>query len=254
MSTPTLTVRIAPLVPAVSLPQNASARTRPVIPAGYGVQEQCLPFTAASALGLLIPSPIRFGLCSPSNVPPGCRSFSAPIGTDTRVFYVQDNPSCRFAANAYSFEGVPTPGASVQEPGISFFHRDDQQDLFKLHLPYIWRTPDSIDTLFIPLMNRDSRGLHILSGLVETDWYTSPVNLVIRKPDGDLHLNAGDPVAQAIFIPRDARRPTLEIAADHARLARDARKGLAEWDQQHAADPAAYKKLARSRHGRVDPE
>jgi hypothetical protein len=70
--------------------------------------------------------------------------------TDPRVFYVFDNPECRFVGNAYDFTGVSISGSSsssVQEPGLSFFDRDDQRNLLKLHLPYVWRTPEPIDTL-----------------------------------------------------------------------------------------------------------
>jgi hypothetical protein len=265
MTAPAVTVTIVPLVPNASLPRAASARTRTTVPPGYGAQEQCLPFTAASALGFLVPSPIRFGLCAPEELPPGCRSFRSPLErpaadgrfADARVFYVLDNPDCRFVGNAYELKGVPGAGpsaSSVREPGLSFFDREDQQHLFKLHLPYIWRTPDSVDTLFLPPLNRPAHGLCVQCGLVETDWYTSPVNLVLGKTAGSVHVQAGDPVAQAILIPRILRRPVLEIAAEHARITRDARKGLAEWDKQHAADRSAYKVLARSRHGRVEAE
>ena len=124
-------VTFVPLVPNVALPQPSSARTRSPIPAGYGVQEQCLPFTAASALGLLIPSPIRFGLCDPEQAPEGCRIFRSPIGSagnDPRVFYVFDNPDCGFRGNAYQLDGIPVDGSHpIVEPGISFFDRPDQQ-------------------------------------------------------------------------------------------------------------------------------
>jgi hypothetical protein len=255
---------IVPLVPNASLPRIASARTRAFIPPGYGAQEQCLPFTAASALGVLIPSPIRFGLCAPEELPPGCRAFRSPLDrpaadgrfADARVFYVFDNPDCRFVGNAYEFSGVSVSGSlsSAREPGLSFFDREDQQNLFKLHLPYIWRTPDSVDTLFLPPLNRPAHGLGVQCGLVETDWYASPVNLVLGKPAGSVHVNTGDTVAQAILIPRNLRRPEFEVTAEHARVSRDTRKGLAEWDKQHAEDPHAYKVLARSRHGRVEGE
>jgi hypothetical protein len=265
MKIPSFEVTLIPLVPNVKLPGMASARTRVQIPSGRGVQEECLPFTAASALGLLIPSPIEFGLCAPGDVPAGCRAFRSPLnraGTDgqfaePRVFFVLDSPDCRFFGNAYEFEDIPGRGsqaATVREPGISFFDREDQQDLFKLHLPYIWRTPESIDTLFLPLLNRPGLRPEALSGLVETDWYASPVNLVLRKTAGACHVRAGDPVAQAAFIPRDLRRPSVEVAASHSRIAREARKGLAEWDRQHAASDNAYKILARSRHGRIENE
>jgi hypothetical protein len=260
-----VSVTIVPLVPTTCLPQPASAQTRVAIPSGYGVQEQCLPFTAASALGFLIPSPIGFGLCPPSELPPGCRAFRSPLDrpaaggdfADPRVFYVVDNPDSRFRGNAYEFEGIPADGrrpVAVPEPGLSFFDRLDQQDLFKLHLPYIWRTPESVDTLFLPLLNRSANGLDVQSGLVETDWYASPVNLVLGKPTGSIHVRPGDLVAQAILVARGLRRPSLDVAPAHARLSRDARKGLADWDAQHAKDRNAYKRLARSRHGRVESE
>jgi hypothetical protein len=265
MITPAATLTIVPLVPNVALPQMASARTRTSVPPGYGVQEQCLPFTAASALGVIIPSPIRFGLCTLEQLPQGCRAFRSPLNrpkadgsfSDPRVFYVFDNPDCRFIGNAYELKGVSTsgsPAASVQEPGISFFDRDDQRDLIKLHLPYIWRTPDSIDTLFLPRLNRPANGLEVRCGLVETDWYASPVNLALGTPPGPLHVQIGDPIAQAVFIQRSSRRPVLDIATEHAQVSLDARKGLAEFDRQLAKDRSVYKVLARSAHGRLERE
>jgi hypothetical protein len=259
------TLTIVPLVPNVALPRLASARTRTAVPSGYGIQEQCLPFTAASALGVIIPSPIHFGFCIPEQLPDGCQAFRSPLNkpaaddsyAEPRVFYVFDNPACSFAGNAYEFRGVSasgSPASSVQEPGISFFDRDDQPDLIKLHLPYIWRTPDAVDTLFLPLLNRAAPGLEIQCGLVETDWYASPVNLVLRTPPGAVHIKAGDPVAQAIFVPRALRRPALEFASEHAQFNIDTRKSLADWDKRHAEDRSIYKVLARSADGRVERE
>ena len=259
----TFAVQIVQLVPNVELPRSAPARTRVQVPAGYGVQEQCLPFTAASALGFLIPSPIRFGLCPPQEVPEGCHSFRSPLYRpdaagnlqSSWVFYVADNPRCQFVGNAYRFEDIVAEGSrasAVLEPGISFFDRDDQQDLFKLHLPYIWRTEENMDTLFLPMLNRSTQCLEVQSGLVETDWYSNPVNLILRKPASPIHFREGDEVAQAVLIPRNLRRPSIEVTANHARLARDTRKGLAEWYRRHAQDRSAYKAMARSRHGRIE--
>jgi hypothetical protein len=167
---------------------------------------------------------------------------------------VVDSPASRFRGNAFEIDDIPGKGhLAIREPGISFFDRDDQQDFFKLHLPYIWRTPESIDTLFGPLINRRANVVEAESGLVETDWYASPVNLVLRKPPASVHVQSGDPVAHAILISRHLRRPALEIAPEHSRLSRDARKGLALWEQQHANDHSAYKLLARSRYGRLEP-
>lgn len=265
MTAPAFTLMIVPLVPNVTLPRVASARTRTSIPSGYGVQEQCLPFTAASALGVLIPSPIRFGLCVPEQLPKGCRAFRSPLNrpaadgsfSDPRLFYVFDNPACRFTGNAYEFRGVSTsgsPSSSVQEPGLSFFDRDDQRNLIKLHLPYIWRTPESVDTLFLPLLNRPAHDLEVRCGLVETDWYASPVNLALGTPQGPVHVEVGNPMAQAIFVPRNLRRSVLEFATEHAQVSLDARKSLAEFGKRLAEDRSAYKVLARSAHGRVERE
>ena len=107
-------------------------------------------------------------------------------------------------------------------------------------------------TLFLPPLNRAGHGFAVQCGLVETDWYASPVNLVLGKPAEPVHVEAGDTVAQAILVPRQLRRPSLETAADHSRISRDALKSLAEWDRQHEAEHSAYKILARSRHGRME--
>lgn len=258
-----LDVQILPLVPEVALPVAALAATRSPVPTGYGVQEQCLPFTAATALGFLIKSPISFGICAPKDVPRDGHAFRSPVSRllgaeatqDASVFYVKDDPICGFALNAFALDildGHRDKQSGPREPGISFFDRDDQQDLFKLHLPYIWRTPTEVDTLFLPAINRSSRGLRMVSGLVETDWYASQINLVFGySPDCSVHVAAGDFIAQVVFVPRAYRRPTLRVLPNHARLARDLRKGLMEWYGQHAADRSVYKRLARCRHGRL---
>jgi hypothetical protein len=247
-------VQLVPLVPNLTLPRRAPARVRPTVPPGYGVQEQCLPFTAATALGLLIPSPIAFGHCPLDEVPAGCRLFHGPqrpaAARTGWVFYVRDDRQCCFAGNAYS---IQREGEAVAvEPGISFFDRDDQEDLFKLHLPYIWRTAPHVDTLFASPINRRSLSFEVLAGLVETDWYANPVNLVLRIADAPIHVKAGDDVAQAVLIARDQRHPEIRVSAGHSRAARDAFKGLREWQRQHAEDRSAYKVLARSHHGRLE--
>ena len=255
---------IVPLVPNVRLPHPASARTRTAVPAGYGVREQCLPFTAASALGVLIPSPIRFGLCRPDEMPAGSRALHSPMestdaagrGSDPRRFYVFDDPDCGFFGNAYHIARDPRESCPFRghEPGLSFFDRGDQQTLFKLHLPYIWRTPPGLDCLFLPPLNRPARGFGVACGLVETDWYASPVNLVLGKPSGSVHVAAGDPLAQAILVPRSLRRSTLDVADISSQIHDDALGELAGWDRQLAENRSAYKMLARSRHGRIESE
>jgi hypothetical protein len=256
-------VQILPLVPEAILPVASPATTRSQVPHGYGVQEQCVPFTAATALGFLVRSPIAFGLCRPTEARPAAHCFRSPLETiphnaprDERAFYVMDDPVCRFVGNAFTFEAIKdrdrrayTPVA----PGISFFDRGDQLELFKLHLPYILHTQEGVDTLFLPLINR-SAPLEVLSGIVETDWYANPVNLIMRKPPGagSVHVMKGDPIAQLVFIERSHRRPELKSLPAHARLTRELKLMMSEWYQRHDLDRSAYKKLVRTHHGQVD--
>ena len=255
MTSDNANVQIAPLVPNIPMPYIAGPRTRAIVPSGYGVQEQCLPFTAASGLGFLIPSPIRFGHCPMNEVPKGCLVFRSPFPVDGLqrewVFYVQDDPSARFSGNAYNITDLPQTGAFA-EPGISFFDREDQQDLFKLHLPYIWRTSSNVDTLFLPLINRSAKGLEVQSGLVETDWYATPINLVLRKSKSAIHFLQNQEIAQAILIVREHRKPQIEVVAGHSRVSRECFKALLDWYDKHARDRSAYKILARSQEGRIE--
>ena len=244
-----------PLVPQAVVPVPSPAATRSPVPSGYGVQEQCLPFTAATALGLLIRSPISFGVCQPQDVPPDGHAFRSPLDSPDAgvskapsVFYVKDDQACRFTGNAFTFE---VSGGDLV-PGLSFFDRPDQQDLFKIHLPYLCRTSAGIDALFLTPINRPAP-FTVLSGLVETDWYASPVNLILRRPSGARpgHVAKGDTLAQVVFISREHRRPEVRVLAEHARHARELKLAMAEWDQHHREDRNAYKRLVRTQHGQL---
>jgi hypothetical protein len=233
------------------------------VPRGYGVQEQCLPFTAAASAGLLIHSPFSFGFCTPADVPPGARAFAPPLRSDAHdagyVFYVQDRPSSQFAGNAFRVTPIPYVDPMGQRhlhhavhPGLSFFDRVDQAGLFKLHLPYVLRTPEGVDSLFLAPMNRPGP-LRIVQGLVETDWYAHPVNLVAYLPVGtSLHLAAGDAVAQVVFLHRTARSAEVSVVFPGSGASQALQRDLLRWYVDRNQDRSAYKKLARSRHGRLD--
>jgi len=116
-----------------------------------------------------------------------------------------------------------------------------------------FQTPPGWDTVYTPIFNMIDRPVApMLVVRVETDWYASPVNLVIGMPPGPVHIRIGDPVAQAIFVPRPLRQPSLEFVDEHDQLNLQARDGLADWDQRHAEDRSLYKVLARSAAGRVE--
>ena len=256
-------LRLLPLVPEVPLPVRAPASTRAEVPRGYGVQEQCLPFTAACALGLLVPAPFSFGLCALVDVPAGARAFSPPDVArppgDGRVFYVIDHAPSRFAGNAFGANPLPfTDDAGrllemrPRQPGISFMDRPDQAAFFKLHLPWVLRTPEGVDSHFGAPINRPAP-LDLLTALVETDWYAHPVNLVVRRPaQGNLHIRRGDTIAQVFCIERASRRSEVQVLAANAAEAVQMRDELRQWFVAHHADRSTYRKLARSRQGRVD--
>jgi hypothetical protein len=256
-------IEIHPLVPNAVLPVPATARTRDRVPSGYGVQEHCLPFTAAAAAGVIVPAPFTFGYGLPVAVPAGARAFlpprRAPGADPEAVFYVVDAPASAFVGNAYRLvpigyrdpEGQPHTHAAVQ-PGLSFFDRDDQADMFKIHLPFVIRTPEAVDSLFTTLANRPSP-LDLVTGLVETDWYAHPVSLIVRLPaTGGLHIAAGDPIAQVLFMHRSARQTELEVVAPGTAASVPVQADLLRWYASHANDRGAYKALARSRHGRFE--
>jgi hypothetical protein len=229
-------INIVPLVPEAVLPVIASAKTRPVVPNGYGIQEQCLPFTTAAALGLLVRSPIAFGYCRLDEIPKDAHGMRCPLKgdprtcpDDERVFYVVDDPSCQFVRNAFHYVDGGGRTAATHGPviaaGLSFFDRDDQVDLFKLHLPYICRTGPEVDTLFLHPLNR-TPPFEVLSGLVETDWYSSAVDLVLRPRGVTVHIAKGDVLAQLVFVHRSQRHATVRVEPDHSRLTRDVRSSL----------------------------
>jgi hypothetical protein len=249
-------VRVVPLASRIRAPVPASPRIRARPPAGYGVAEQCLPFTAAAALGFTVPAPFAWGFCDPAEVPAGARRFRSPVagGCRRRVFYVLDDPEHGFAGNQFAaLPEVLQRAGPAPLPGLSFFDRPDQQDCVKLHLPYVWRTAPGIALLFVAPLNRPrDDGLTLLAGLVETEWYADAVNLVLQlpsAPEAAVHVAAGAPIAQAVPVAGDLRRPSLELLPLHKRAARGVLDSLRGWRGAKARDRAAYKRQARSRQG-----
>jgi len=225
------------------------------------VQEQCLPFTAATAVGLIVPAPFAWGYCAETAVPATGRPFRSPVPRrelprDDRVFYVVDDPDYCFVGNRFRVPpDIESCIGAAPIPGLSFFHRADQQNMIKLHLPYGWRTDEGTATLFTAPVNRKrADGLCVVAGLVETDWYVNPVNLVLELPaTGDVHVEAGEPVAQAVQIEAAARRPTVEFVGAPSDEGTALLEGVARWRRSRVIDRSAYKRGAKSRHGMIAP-
>ncbi len=228
-------------------------------PPGYGVREQCLPFTAAASLGVTVPAPFSWGCCLPSEVPPGGRPFRSPIGSsgpgDDRVFYVIDDTDYGFERNQFTLrDDVVDRVGNAPTPGLSFFDRSDQQSMVKIHLPYGWKSEEGTDLLFVPPLNRPrGDGFSILSGLVEASWYHNPVNLVgvIPSVSAPIHLAAGEPLAQVILVGSEMRNVAVDTIESHRRDHRECLDDISSWHRLHTSDRSAYRRLSRSDQGRT---
>ena len=246
-------IEIIGLAARFHAPAPASPRTRDKVPSGYGTREQCRPFAAAAGLGLMIPSPFSWGFCTPGELPTGARAFRSPVagGCAERCFYVIDDPGRGFTRNQFHVpEAVSRIAGALVIPGLSFFDRTDQQAMVKLHLPYVFRTPDQLGLLFVPPLNRPCpSGLNMLSGLVETNWYADAVDLVFELPamPHQVHIAAGQPLAQAFPVPLAATRPELTRLELHKRKTRDTLAAVADWKVLHGEDRSAYKRLSKQR-------
>lgn len=245
------TIEIIGLVQKFHPPVPASPKTRDKVPSGYGTREQCRPFVAAAGIGLTVPSPFSWGYCTPAEVPPLARSFQSPVkgGCPDRVFYILDDPEYGFVGNQFAVpDKISQIAGHLVIPGLSFFDREDQQTLVKVHLPYIFRTAGDAGLLFVPPINRKySSGLTMMSGLVETGWYSDAVNLAFELPvsPGSVHVAAGDPLAQVLPVPMSAATTDAKILEPHRRQVRDTLESMVKWKQQHDLDRSAYKRISK---------
>ncbi len=84
----------------------------------------------------------------------------------------------------------------------------EPRPLMKFHNPWTVRTPPGWSCLFVPPLNRPDDVVEVLSGVVDTDRYVSPINFpfVATAPDGVHTLHKGRPIMQVIPFARDDER------------------------------------------------
>ena len=76
---------------------------------------------------------------------------------------------------------------------------------------YKIKTPSGYSTLFMHPLNRDDLPFRTLSGMVETDGYTLPVNFpFFLKKDFEGIIPAGTPIVQLVPIKRELWKMSLE--------------------------------------------
>ena len=138
-------IAVVGLVDRFHAPRAATPRTQPsaarlrrprAVPAVHGRGGGRVPRAGAVLLGLL----------PPDDAPDGARRFRSPVepvdGYGERTLYVLDDRAHRFEGNQFSLSDAARRHATQAPlPGLSFFDRPDQQDMVKVHLPYLWLTP-----------------------------------------------------------------------------------------------------------------
>jgi hypothetical protein len=177
--------------------------------------KRCLPFLDAMATGWIIPlaAPVRLEISE------GGRTVTAGWEFDREL--VSNHGSFQIAGSPYE----PHPP-------------------MKFHNYWTIRTPKGWSCLFLPPVNRPNGVIEVLSGVVDTDTYTSPVNFpfVATAPDGVYTLERGMPLVQVIpferagtELPASIRVESPVEAAERERIFRSTH-----------AEPGWYRRHARA--------
>ena len=94
----------------------------------------------------------------------------------------------------------------------------EPRPMMKFHNPWTIRTPPGWSCLFIAPMNRPGGVVEVLSGVVDTDVYVSPVNFpfVAIAEDGVHTIAKGTPIVQVIPFERQDERleATIRVESD----------------------------------------
>jgi hypothetical protein len=133
--------------------------------------KRCMPFVDAMSAGWIIPLAASVRL----EISEGGRTVSAGWEFDREM--VSNHGSFQIAGSPYE----PHPP-------------------MKFHNYWTIRTPKGWSCLFLSPINRPNGVIEVLSGLVDTDTYKSPVNFpfVAIAPDGVYDLKKGTPLVQVV--------------------------------------------------------
>jgi hypothetical protein len=133
--------------------------------------KRCLPFVDAMSAGWIIPlaAPVRLEISEEGQTVSAGWEFDREMVSNHGSFQIKGSP----------FEPHPP---------------------MKLHNYWTIRMAKGWSCLFLPPVNRPNGVIEVLSGLVDTDTYTSPVNFpfVAVAPDGVYSLKRGTPLVQVI--------------------------------------------------------
>ena len=149
--------------------------------------KRCVPFLDALSIGWIVPLAATVRL----EIGDGGRAVTAGWEFDREM--VSTHSAHQAAGNPYE----PRP-------------------IMKFHNPWTIRTPPGWSCLFVPPLNRPDAVVEVLSGVVDTDRYVSPVNFpfVAVAEDGVHSLSKGTPLVQVIPFARDNERVEGEVRAE----------------------------------------
>jgi hypothetical protein len=175
--------------------------------------KRCLPFVDALSAGWIIPlaTPVRLEISE------GGRTVSAGWEFDREM--VSNHGAFQIAGSPYE----PHPP-------------------MKFHNHWTIHTPKGWSCLFLPPINRPNGVIEVLSGLVDTDSYRSPVNFpfVAIAPDGIHTIDKGTPLVQVIpfrradaAIEASVRAETEREGEERERIRRSTQAGEG-WYKRHA--------------------
>jgi Family of unknown function (DUF6065) len=178
--------------------------------------KRCMPFVDAMSAGWIVPLAATVRL----EISEGGQTVSAGWEFDREL-----------VSNHGSFQIAGSP----HEP----------HPPMKFHNYWTIRTPKGWSCLFVPPINRPNGLFEVLSGLVDTDRYWSPVNFpfVATAPDGVYSLKKGTPLVQVIPFRRadvaleaSIRAESPEEAEDREHVRRSTHAGEG-WYRRHARAP-----------------
>lgn len=156
---------------------------------------RCLPLTIANQAGWLIENPVTFRVVWDGTVYQ--QGLQIRFGEDPQV-----NPT---AGSVFTVAaGVPAPnvqGASRRDARISSHFGCG---IVTFSLPYLFRTPPSVNLWVKGPTNYIKDGAQALEGIVETDWNpaTFTMNWKLTRSNYPVRFERGEPIAMIVPVPR----------------------------------------------------
>jgi len=160
--------------------------------------KRCLPFLDAMSTGWII-----------------------PLAATVRLQVTDDG---KHVESGWEFDRVMVSNhAAFQVAGNPYEPRPPM----KFHNYWTIKTQPGWSCMFIPLLNRPNPAFEVMSGIVDTDAFPTPVNFpfVASAEDGVHVLPKGTPLVQVIPFRRADAAISMSIGSEHTRAETDDEQG-----------------------------